>query len=271
MATMNSRKSCSCCGRQWYLLVIIVVTVFNVAVQIWIQNRCMERVPNNTIGGIVDEHKRAFAHTQSTNPLAASSGAAHHQTHTPGDVVCWENYQRAIADRLMGITDEDVLRSKTFFGNRYRISVLANVLGMDTISNSNNNTIPHKAVSAAKRPVKAIVCGGSISLGHGVKVRYSDRLQDWLNDKFPVSDSFHTTRAKATTSIAAAAAAAVEAAQSDDSREDGSDSDSDSDKTKDAEEPYPRHHIVLNKGSHGADVSHWCCSVLFSLSGVSGH
>jgi len=191
MAATNSRKSDSSSsgssrGRQWYLLVIIAITVFNVAVQIWIQNRCLER---ETIG---DAHKLAFVQTTPTN----RSGAF--QTQTPPEDVCWTNYQKATSDRLAGITDEDVLRSKTYFGNRYRLAVLANALGMDRAgsnSNNNNNTV----VGFAKKPIQAVVCGGSISLGHGVKVRYSDRLRDWLNDRFPVaSETFRTTQVGAT-------------------------------------------------------------------------
>lgn len=61
-----------------------------------------------------------------------------------------------------------------------------------------------------------LVCGGSITLGHGVEpkeARYSDQLGVWLNDAYPL--------------------------RSDEAL---------------AEEEQKQRHVVYNRGSHGADV-----------------
>jgi hypothetical protein len=90
-----------------------------------------------------------------------------------GDAGCEAEYQRVTTNRTKGLTDEDLKRSWTNTGNRYRLSTLAKSL-TDMTRNP--------------RPIKAVVSGGSISLGHGTKsgLRYSDRLEAWLNDQFPI-------------------------------------------------------------------------------------
>jgi hypothetical protein len=94
-----------------------------------------------------------------------------------------------------GWTPDDMERSRALVGNRHRLALLAEKL------------------TASKQPILGVVCGGSISLGHGVaptNMRYSDRLEVWLNDRFPLTNQTENNGI---------------------------------------------HHQVLNRGSHGADVS----------------
>jgi hypothetical protein len=114
---------------------------------------------------------------------------------------CMVEYQRVTAQRTRGLTAEDLERSRALMGNRYRLAQVA-------------RSLQHR-----QRPITVAVCGGSISLGHGVhpgNLRYSDRLEVWLNEQFPI----------ATSSMPVAAEGAQQPA-----------------------------HKVYNKGSHGADVS----------------
>ena len=63
---------------------------------------------------------------------------------------CQEEYDRATASRTPGLTIDDLERSRALVGNRHRLANLAKTLG------------------ARDKPVTAVVCGGSITLGHGV-------------------------------------------------------------------------------------------------------
>jgi hypothetical protein len=64
--------------------------------------------------------------------------------------VCEAEYQRVTRDRTKGLTKDDLERSRAHVGNRYRLAVLSQKLQQQV------------------EPVTAVVCGGSISIGHGV-------------------------------------------------------------------------------------------------------
>ena len=155
------------------------------------------------------------------------------------DDTCQAEYDRATVDRTPGLTLDDLERSRALVGNRHRLATLAETL------------------RAGDKPLLAVVCGGSITLGHGVvpyvypcvcvffiiiggmvfisqsallnsfffylffrpTMRYSDRLKVWLNDKYPLKSG--------------------------------------------------RTHEVLNRGAHGADVSFYN-SICFFLSLAPG-
>ena len=90
---------------------------------------------------------------------------------TTDDVTCREEYDRITHGRTPGITSTDLRRSEAWIGNQHRI--------MHMMS----------ALSSRRRPVIAVVAGGSISLGHGVALesaRYADRLEYWMNDMYPL-------------------------------------------------------------------------------------
>ena len=63
---------------------------------------------------------------------------------------CLAEYTRVTKDRTPGLTKDDLERSRALVGNRHRLALLA-----------------HK-LEQRQQPVTAVVCGGSISLGHGV-------------------------------------------------------------------------------------------------------
>lgn len=91
----------------------------------------------------------------------------------PVESSCTKEYNRLVEGRTPGITKMDLLRSQAWIGNQYRL---------------------HKAISTLnerKRPFVTVVAGGSISLGHGVehRYRYGERLENWMNDKFPLSNN----------------------------------------------------------------------------------
>ena len=88
---------------------------------------------------------------------------------------CMKEYNRLTEGRTPGITKMDLLRSQAWIGNQNRLNK-----AMDTLKER-------------KRPAVAVVAGGSISLGHGVEhpYRYGERLENWMNDKFPLDDSKH--------------------------------------------------------------------------------
>ena len=92
------------------------------------------------------------------------------KTVAPVESSCQKQYSRLIDGRTPGITNMDLLRSQAWIGNQYRL---------------------HKAISTLeerKRPVVAVVAGGSISLGHGVEKpnRYGEGFENWMNKKFPL-------------------------------------------------------------------------------------
>lgn len=85
---------------------------------------------------------------------------------------CLDDYQRMSATRIEGLTTEDLLRSKAYSGSRYQLAKL------------------YQKLQKSEEPVQAVVAGGSISVGHGVvkNLIYSNRLETWFNDNFPLKD-----------------------------------------------------------------------------------
>ena len=84
---------------------------------------------------------------------------------------CLAEYNRVTADRTSGLTADDLERSRAYAGNRQRLA-----------------TVAHKLI-AQQKPLHIVVCGGSISLGHGVTpetARYSGRLHEWLKQYYPL-------------------------------------------------------------------------------------
>ena len=80
---------------------------------------------------------------------------------------CKQEYDRVASKWSLNLSDEVLQRSKMYMGNRYRLAKLARNL--------------------QKKPVHIVVCGGSITLGHGVhpESRYSSQLESWMNSNYP--------------------------------------------------------------------------------------
>ena len=138
---------------------------------------------------------------------------------------CEVQYQQTVVQtRTPGLTEEDMQRSRAFRGNEWRLSNLARKLNHQIHSSSSSSNGTTRSTTKHPQPVTAIVSGGSISLGHGVVkgLRYSDRLEHWLNTHYTIPPNTET-------------------------QQDGNGKSNSNSKT-------PRH-TVLNKGSHGADVS----------------
>jgi hypothetical protein len=151
-------------------------------------------------------------------------------------------------DHVPGLTQEDYERSIAHVGNRYRLARFVQKLIQSTTTtmntDSNSTASDSNTESNNNKAVTVVVCGGSITMGHGVEPqagRYSDALEVWLNDAYPV---------------------AVETNSS----------------TKDDKKPnigdynyrndYPNRHRVYTRGGHGANVRvlHENCS--FSVASV---
>lgn len=89
---------------------------------------------------------------------------------------CEAEYDRITSKQTPGITKNDLRRSQAWIGNQYRL------------------TRAMEALSSRRRPVVAVVAGGSISLGHGVtpeSVRYAERLEEWMNGMYPLQNNEH--------------------------------------------------------------------------------
>jgi hypothetical protein len=106
------------------------------------------------------------------------------------DDICTKEFERITSDlsdiRVPGLTLDDFERSIAHVGNRYRLAQFTNKL----IQSSSKSLIGINQSPKGGSPVSVVVCGGSISLGHGVTpntARYSDQLEVWLNVAFPVS------------------------------------------------------------------------------------
>ena len=87
---------------------------------------------------------------------------------------CQTEYNRLTSKQTPGLTKQDLLRSRAWVGNQYRLAQTM------------------KSLSSRDRPVVAVVAGGSISVGHGVtpqSVRYAERLEAWMNEMFPLSEA----------------------------------------------------------------------------------
>ena len=88
---------------------------------------------------------------------------------------CKSEYNRLIANKTPGITKHDLLRSRGWMGSQYRLNKAIN------------------ALNDRSHPVVAVVAGGSISLGHGVEhsYRYGERLENWMNEMYPLENNKH--------------------------------------------------------------------------------
>lgn len=114
------------------------------------------------------------------------------------DDLCLKDFYRITRDmddlhvsgndaRIPGVTEEDLERSIAHVGNRFRLAYFIDKLKR---SSSVGADISQEISEENSGPVTVIVCGGSISLGHGVNprlARYSDLLENWLNLAYPVS------------------------------------------------------------------------------------
>lgn len=171
--------------RAWTLLIGIIVgtaTLINVWIHLGGQNNNGSDYPCHTpesplVQPVTSPHYQEKPSLSAATATYATSN--HHNNHNMNDA-CEREYQRLTANRTEGLTREDFQRAWTYKGNRQRLARLAHQL----------NSLQNKQESSSRRtaPIQVVVTGGSISLGHGVasNLRYSDRLEAWLNDKFPL-------------------------------------------------------------------------------------
>jgi hypothetical protein len=95
-------------------------------------------------------------------------------------------YQRVMGSVTTNLTIDDYDRSIAHVGNRYRLSrVIQQKLIIDETMTQ----------AQPREPLTIVVCGGSITLGHGitpVKGRYSDQLEVYLNTVYPTQQQHRT-------------------------------------------------------------------------------
>jgi hypothetical protein len=91
----------------------------------------------------------------------------------PTEDVCKSEFERTMANKVKGLTPIDMERSIAYTGNRQRIAKLV------------------RKLQTRQEAVTVVVCGGSITLGHGIEnpkeARYSGLLQQWLNETYPLT------------------------------------------------------------------------------------
>jgi hypothetical protein len=117
---------------KWLLLVLFIVTG-SITWKLVITN-------NNDYGRLLDLPPNFCPNTTATQQLGSTLSSP-----------CQVEYQRVTANRTQGLTEVDLEQSRAFLGNRHRLALLAHTL------------------QTRKKPVDAVFCGGSITLGHGVR------------------------------------------------------------------------------------------------------
>ena len=97
-------------------------------------------------------------------------------------------------DHVPGLTEEDYERSIAHVGNRHRIAAFVQKLIQSTTTTTATSTASSNSTDANniqnKKALTVVVCGGSITMGHGTEpqsARYSDTLEIWMNDAYPVA------------------------------------------------------------------------------------
>ena len=150
---------------KWLILVILVVTgsitwklVANDATRMNGASALLD-LPRELCGTVVGSGGPAeITKEPSTHEAEASirPPTASPQTNTLGSTLsqtsaCEQEYQRVTATRTQGITKIDLENSRALMGNRHRLAVLA------------------KKLQSKEKPINAIFCGGSITIGHGVQ------------------------------------------------------------------------------------------------------
>jgi hypothetical protein len=98
-----------------------------------------------------------------------------------------------MTDHVHGITEEDYERSVAHVGNRHRLSkfvhkLMRSTLKVETLLQEHQQQ--STTFDYSSNAVTVVVCGGSITLGHGVEPqsgRYLDALEVWLNDAYPIA------------------------------------------------------------------------------------
>lgn len=156
-------------NRLFFLLVIIlVVAVF----LLFLSNfSCLENHSQHNmdvVGPQQQQQQRAVSKfVIDRSPII---GAERHST-TNRSSRCLREYDRVTASLTPGLTQELLDRSKVYLGNRERAAKLVDKLRL------------------RQKAVNVVVCGGSITIGHGIfpkTSKYLRQLEDWMNTFFPV-------------------------------------------------------------------------------------
>lgn len=175
---------------------------------------CEQGVGSGSHVGLWLSSSSSSSSSQRRNSKHGSSSSNSSSSNYDADP-CVAEYNRVTMGRVPGLTPEDLERSVAHVGNRQRLAKLGMKLSSAPTgrhSNSNSNQ------QQQQQAVVVAVCGGSISLGHGVEprvARYSDQLEVWLNDMYPLPPTPATTS---------------------------------------NQQQQQQQHRVYNRGSHGADV-----------------
>jgi hypothetical protein len=144
------------------------------------------------------QHHMNYLYGPASLFLPCSTTLSSSRIATIPDSICRDEFRRVTTDLTSiqvptGLSVDDFERSVAHVGNRYRLAQFANrLIESSSFSLTRNDT----ASSAIGRPLAVLVCGGSISLGHGVTPvtsRYSDQLEVWLNTAYPITNRNDTT------------------------------------------------------------------------------
>ena len=103
-------------------------------------------IPYELCGGVSRHIHREEAPEKANPPTLAPTP----EQELPALTSCQQEYQRVTSNRTQGITEQDLEQSRALIGNRHRLAQLSAKL------------------QRREEPVNAVVCGGSITIGHGV-------------------------------------------------------------------------------------------------------
>jgi hypothetical protein len=144
---------------------------------------------------------------------------------------CWSEYYRLKQNQTIGLSYDDYERSCAYYGNRKRLSNFISKLASFSSNNNDASTrrMNHTTLSSTKIGVDVVICGGSITLGHGITPksdRYMDRIGTWMNEYYPIHPDYQNKNR-------------TRSFQS----------------TQDQDVQHIERHRIHSKGAHGADVS----------------
>ena len=132
-------------------------------------------------------HQKSLLLSSLSKSTASSTLHYDTTTSTYSSTTCQREYQRIMSNVTSHLTMDDYDRSIAHVGNRYRVSrVIQQKLLLPVESESIQS---QQQQQQQRQPLTIVVCGGSITLGHGitpVTSRYSNQLEAYLNMVFPI-------------------------------------------------------------------------------------
>lgn len=152
------------------LICMSALLLANFILNVWYANK-----------GVIDNDnvlKHSFQMTPKKTPSLNRERHFSNCNDTSASSTTCSNEKKRLTSKSIRLTPEDLSRSRAWVGNEQRLANLVNKL--------QDHDDPSKA-----SPITVVVCGGSITLGHGLERadenRYSHELEQWLNEFYPLA------------------------------------------------------------------------------------